>query len=165
MPVNRIGALAALCALLSGCSATGPIYTEAAPPPDQKALIYVYRMPGLAFGAKQAHFYLDGIKAFDLNTSGYSYLYVSAGDHILSQNWEYWPLDPPTDGISAPITVRAGETRYFRFSTSMGGGPLVYNAVSLTLRWQLKEYPEGFAKIEIKKENFQKPNGAYGSDF
>src|SRR5512139_1934292 len=84
---------ALLTLLLGACTATGPKFTDA-PTVDGKARVYIYRVhQGWAYKGATSSFYIDGKNAIDLQTGGYSYVYLSPGHHELSQKWPAY-VDP-----------------------------------------------------------------------
>lgn len=153
----RVTVLAAIAAVtLTGC-ATGPAFVEAPPPSNGKALIYIYRDVSLAAAARDAAFYLNGEKVFDLQTGGYSYVYVTPGNYAITQKWPYWPFDMGRicDAIGISLYVKPGDTRYVRFDTGVGDASC-YNCVSI--EWRIDEVSASTGSAEIAKEKFSKPD-------
>ncbi len=134
--------------LLGGCAASGPIFSPANEPQDNKALVYIYRIPAFIAGGQNAYFYIDEKKMLGLSSNGYSYFYLSPGKYELSQKWPSGVA--PGKIIRIPIEIKAGETRYFRFVVGggMGGG-------ILQLEWAMEEVPAERGREEIKERRFQ----------
>ncbi len=140
-----------VCLMAAACSATGPLFVPAAPV-DGKAIVYVYRMnkdDGLA--ARDAYFYVDDRHAFDLRPNGYSYIALAPGEHNLRLEWAWDVLAPP---FTIPLTVRAGETHYYR---------LVVLAVNddentTSWRWSVRDDAPDAGMREISTKHFQAPD-------
>jgi len=142
--------------ILAGC-ASGPAFVEAPAPDNGKALIYVYREPNFAAAARNAAFYVDGRKVFDLMAGGYSYVYVTPGRHAISQKWPYWPFDMGSirDAVGITMDVKAGETRYAQFSSGVGDSNC-YRCI--VIEWKIEEVPASTGREGIAKEKFAPPS-------
>jgi hypothetical protein len=147
--------LAVLAVLLAGC-ATGPAFVEAPAPQSGKALVYIYREPNFAAGARNAAFYVDGQKVFDLMAGGYSYVYVTPGRHAISQKWPYWPFDMGAirDAVGITMDVNAGETRYAQFSSGVGAANC---SPCIAIEWRIEEVPALTGHEKIATEKFTPP--------
>ena len=156
----RVLLLSISAVILAGC-ATGPAFVEAPAPDKDKALVYIYREPNFASAARNAAFYVDGRKVFDLMAGGYSYVYVTPGRHAISQKWPYWPFDMGSirDAVGITMDVKAGETRYAQFSSGIGASSC-YQCI--TIEWKIEEVSALSGHEEIAKERFTAPNTADG---
>jgi hypothetical protein len=152
----------ALALLLAGCAASGPLFTEAAPPQQGKVLFYVYRTPAAAFAVRSAGIILDGQDVCDLDPMGYCFFYVAAGHHTIQQRWHYWPGDLalPGDRVTVEADVSAGETHYFRFAT--GSAP---SGLGTEFQWMIAEVPEGSASEQIATMRYQAYSAKAGLRF
>jgi len=144
-----------LCTLLlSGCMiATGPNFTQAAPPQNDKALVYFYWPKAFAMAARTSEIFVDGKEVAELNAGGYDYVYVEPGHHVFTQKWPFNPLlgtfVSSAIGFNADLTPE--ETRYVRFSTGTGAGG--YNSIELV--WQLEQVSPMTGANEIAGERHQ----------
>ena len=145
--------------ILAGCAATGPKFTEAPPPANDKAVIYVYRDPSLALGARDVYFYVNGKNVFDLTRKGYSYFYASPGPLDLSAKWPF-DIQMFSDPAVKHLDIKPGETRYFRFQTGTESTPLGFNIL-----WGFFEVPVDQGHSEISTMAFQPQNPKTGFDF
>lgn len=144
--------------LLTGCAAQGPLFTHAPEPTSDNALIYIYRTPAFGLGGRDAYFYIDGKNIFDLSAEGYSYVYVSPGQHELTQKW---PLDVAGGKtIAWTIDVKPGQTRYFWFSAGAGIAGIT-QVISIQFNWKLDEVPKETALRHLATERFQKQSILY----
>lgn len=136
---------------LAGCTASGPSFTDA-PASSEKALLYVYRAQhAWAYKGATANFSLDGKDAFDLQTGGYTYVYLAPGHHDLTQKWPVY-VDPfETRKLS--LEVNAGETRYVRFMVD----PMPDATVPGMAYKDLSEVPPETARPEIAQTVYQPP--------
>jgi hypothetical protein len=145
---------AALCAcVLSGCMvASGPQFSEAPTPDAGKALVYFYWPKAFAFAARTADIFIDGKKAGSLNAGGYTYVYLEPGRHQFAEYWETL-LDIHASLADRPIgfsaDIHAGETRYVRLSTSVGGN---------RIGWRIGEVAPSQGQGEIAEERYQAPD-------
>lgn len=142
--------------LLTGCSATGPTFKEAATPSSDKALVYIYRPSAFVLRARDAHFFVDGKELVGLSNNGYTQMYLPEGQHQIAQSWAMGGITSallgqgtPTVGLS--LNVKAGQTYYFRFST--GAGEPSYPAI--VLRWQITQVPTEIGSAEIVETRYQ----------
>lgn len=145
--MNRLAfVIVALCVF--GCVATGELFKEAPPPPEGKALIYIYRGSGIAFSVPSAVFYVDGVKTAELNIGGYTWLYVPVGSHTLRQEWAFGEGSDQTLEISA--NWEAGKVYYYSFNTDWGHA-FPYKVV----HWALLPVEPEQARPEIAKYHYQ----------
>jgi hypothetical protein len=150
--------LASVVVALTGCTATGPIFQEAASAPEGKGLVYLYRPSSLVLGARSAKFFVSGQKIAELKTNGYTAVYLPEGRHVIQQRWadkEYPALMAnivgPTKPVEVPIDVKAGDTHYIRLTTSPG--PYTYGAV--TVAWGIEQVSPAFGSKEITETRYE----------
>jgi len=128
-------------AVLSACSATGPIYQSAPAPSDTDALVYIYRPEGQTLRLRDSYFYVNGINIADLSPEGYTWFHVPAGSYSIKQSWPA-DISPWEDkSLVLPATWRPGQTYYYRLYT-WGGHP--------SIMWTFSEVPAETALQEIK---------------
>ena len=157
----------AVAGLLAGCMAKGPVFTEAPPPGDRRALIYIYRTPSHVLSAHAAGFDANGKRIATLNSGGYTFFYAPPGHYEIKQ---YWPtnlftvMDPTFwDSLRIPLEVAAGETRYVRMDSGLGG-QVTYSG-GMTMHWELAEVSEATGRQQIAQEKFQPPAKDMPSEF
>jgi hypothetical protein len=133
---------------LFGCVATGPLYKDAPPPPEGKALVYIYREQGVALVGRQTWFYVDDVEVGELDNQGYTWAYVPAGLHTLKQEW---PLDI-TLGRTTDTTIdlQAGQSYYYKLRTAASFG---YNTVSAA--WEIANISPRIGNFEISQYHYQ----------
>jgi hypothetical protein len=150
---------------LSACSATGPIFSRAAQPIKNEALVYLYRPDAPYYGGIQSHFYVNGNKVASLNKEGYSAFYLSPGVHTIKQHWT--GMDNPKDTIQFQLELEAGETRFYRLTIalkSFGIAP-AYKGLffSASHQWAITNVPESEALNEIVSAHYQPPFDVKGT--
>lgn len=151
-----------LSMLLAACTATGPKFTDA-PTADGKARVYIYRVhQGWAYKGADSSFYIDGKNAIDLQTGGYSYVYLSPGRHDISQKWPAY-IDPFSAMRTVSMEVQAGETHYVRFSVTAPS--LLGTTSAADANWDLREASPAEAGKEISQMVFQSQNPKTGYNF
>ncbi|HWA92493.1 MAG TPA: DUF2846 domain-containing protein [Rhizomicrobium sp.] len=153
----RFGLLAAPLALstLAGC-ASGPVFTEAAPPGSDKALVYIYREADFVAAASGAAFYVDEQKVADLMAGGYTFVYLAPGHYEVEQRWSLFNYAPQGgDSVSTQLDVRAGDVRYVRFRSGTTGAAC-YNCMGFG--WQIAQVPPQVGRAEIAKEKLTVPD-------
>lgn len=121
--VSRRVASAMLAATLIGGLATGAASAAPAaavdppaPPPEGKALIYVFRQMD-AYWTTQAYISVDGAKVASIKGLQYSWFYAPAGSHELKLSWPLWP--GPVKGV---VTWDAGRTYFYKAMAELGYG-------------------------------------------
>ncbi|HEX4301291.1 MAG TPA: DUF2846 domain-containing protein [Rhizomicrobium sp.] len=111
----------ALGLLAGGCvDVNAPLYVAAPPAPDHKAVLYIYRVSGLAGATGNAAFVIDGVPLVHLPMQGYTYVYLSPGHHVVDQSWPVIGNLTLTRGTSLGVDVAADQSYYIRFSTAWG---------------------------------------------
>lgn len=102
-----------LASFLFGCAATGPVYEPAPEPNENQALVYLYRPYSSTFGASKADFSLDGNYLVQLSKGGYTFVYVSPGQHSISHQWVGWPIGGRlTSPVVIMVNARPGQKHY-----------------------------------------------------
>jgi len=104
--------------LAAGCAATGPAFTGA-PPPGDKALVYIYRPYSKWVSALQdAGFDVNGAKIGILDSGGYTYFHAPPGHYDIRQFWPtgLWTLQEPAlwKDMHLAADFKSGETHYIR---------------------------------------------------
>jgi hypothetical protein len=142
-------ATTALTLCLVGCSATGPVFQEAAVP-QGSALLYVYRPDSFALGARTAVIEIDGKRAVGLKNNGYAAIPLSPGSYQVTQRWDAWLGD--REDLLRPITVQvaveAGIPAFLRLGTASN-----MTSTTVGLRWELRRLPQEQAMPELSKTN------------
>ncbi|TNF92924.1 MAG: DUF2846 domain-containing protein [Gammaproteobacteria bacterium] len=108
--------IAAFMAILSGCSATGPIYQEVDSVPDGKALVYIYR-PGKFMGGGvvfdvHAGNVEDDMAIVELRSGGYYPYFAQPGELQLWAKTESM--------TSLTLDINAGDRRYIKGTVGVG---------------------------------------------
>jgi hypothetical protein len=131
--------------------ASGSVFTPADPPPQGEGLLYIYRMPNSVNSAGQARFYLDGKKLFDLDADGYSYCYVPAGPHEVTQVYSVLGIvDPTAPKTYVEFNLHAGQTEYIRLDVMIA---FVDNELSKV--WGMAKRTADDAMPEIFQRHYQ----------
>lgn len=155
----RLVLIALLCApMLSGCAA-GFIAMEAmkasgkfeqAPPPQGKALVYVYRTASMTMAARGADFYANDKKMFSLATGGYAYAYLAPGHYEIAQTWGTlpWDIGKVAKPVVVSLDVAAGQTRYVRLSADTQFGGMFYEQ-----SWGIREVSATLGTNELPGEH------------
>jgi len=101
--------------LLTGCSASGPIYVDAPPPKDGDALVTIYRNKSSAMQMQDAHFYVDDTHIADLSQGGYTWFHIRSGSYVLKQKWGALTL---MRDLELNVKWLPGHTHYYRLEIS-----------------------------------------------
>ena len=88
---------------ISGCMATGAIYSPATPPAPDQALLYIYRMSTLSGVLVLMKLEINGQQTGILPNYSYTSEYVSPGHLVLSAG-----------PVTVSAEIRAGQTYYFK---------------------------------------------------
>lgn len=151
--MTRFMLLILLALGIAGCTASGPLFVEAPLPGNGNAIVYIYRMPNLAIGARDARFYVNGTRVFKLSPEGYSYFAVPPGTYELSQEWPFDVALGKT--VTVPLTIGANETHFYRFTVDASLMPGQMNFL-----WRLTPVPAQTGRAEIADKHFQEPENA-----
>jgi hypothetical protein len=118
-------ALFLLALFLAACVAYGPAFVPAAPPADDRALVYMYREDSQVGNVVGVTISVDGDETATLYRRGYTRFYAKPGKRAISVKL----------GFNAPhvyqVDLKGGDTRYFRLGTSQprGGAVLEFTPV------------------------------------
>jgi hypothetical protein len=131
-------------ALSVGCSTTPTPSSEAIPTPkervlafqdksaDKTSILVVTRDQGFVGGGCFYAVSIDSVLSARLDVSERVQFYLSSGEHLLKAG-----RDPQGGGlcglgsdmwVQRETTLKAGETKYFRFSIDMNGTPDIHRA-------------------------------------
>jgi len=100
--------------IISGCSATGPKFSELEPVGNSTATVYVYRPWMMLDGATAPTVQIDSIDTFDIKNGGFKVLNLDSGTHKLTikkgsllSNWR-------ADEMSLNYDFKSGQRYFFR---------------------------------------------------
>ena len=97
--------------LLSGCQSTlhkGPAFAESAPPGNDQALVYLFRIGSTPLYLN-APMYLGDNKVVDMPNRGYMPLYLKPGTYTIKIKWD---LLAGQQDVEQTFTFEAGKTHY-----------------------------------------------------
>ena len=152
--MKRITALLSITTtLLVGCAATGPTFSPAPVVDPDATNVYIYRRTALALGGRAVYVFINDVNVFDLNSGGYSWVSLPAGDYKLTQKWGFDMLAKP---LVLDIQVKPKQVRYFSFETNLCNG----GYKEICLGWRLREESPEVGSAEIQKAKFQENFGA-----
>ena len=97
-------------ALLSACSATGPLYQPPPAAPPGHATVVIYREWFNRGSVWRQHWFIDGEEKASLYGNGYTHFVVPAGTHVLSSF-----KDPANASLKLDGYFAAGETYFFKY--------------------------------------------------
>lgn len=159
----RLGFAIMLMIALTACVASGPIYSPAPAPKASDALVYIYRPNGFVLGGRDAYFSLNGKSVVHLSAAGYTRVYLRPGVYQMAQSW---PIDLiGFKSLHVPLTVLAGQTYYYQFTTDTGrqeratcAGP----GHCLSYGWNLTRVTATDAAKDIIRCHYQAPENVDG---
>ena len=150
--MNRIAARisAILLLIVTGCATPqlGELFSDAPSPPNNHALVYVYRVHSPPYLRTPA-LYVDGIKAVGIADRGYSWLNIRGGEHDFEVRW---PWDLKALNIKKTVTLQAGKTHYFFLA-----GDFALEGLTTITSSGFGEVSEEEARDAIKQCRFVKP--------
>ncbi|MBV8977473.1 MAG: DUF2846 domain-containing protein [Alphaproteobacteria bacterium] len=145
--------------LLSGCAAgfiamqtiksTGK-FESAPPPPNGKALLYVYRTASMTGAVNGAEIYADGKKLFGLATGGYAYAYLPPGQHRITAHWS-GSLGFSDQPVELSLDLATGTSRFVRFSAATEPD-FGFNRHT----WKIEELAPPTAMSELNEEHLDR---------
>lgn len=101
-----------LALAIAACAATGQAFVPAAPPADDRTLVYVYREDTQAGNAGGITIFVDEDEVVTLNRKGYTRFYLVQGERVIRVKEEY------SDPRVYYLQFDGGDTRYFRLAGS-----------------------------------------------
>jgi hypothetical protein len=106
-----------LLTLLSGCSATGPVFRDLTDVPRDKATVYVYRPAALVNSGNAPNLFVNGVDHGQLWNAGYIPLSLTSGKTTLVLKGDpfKWGLPP----IETVVALEAGKIYYVRFGNQV----------------------------------------------
>ena len=141
--------------VVSACSATGPVFSEAPGPKKTDALVYIYRPDAIYYSGIQSHFYLNDVKVASLNKKGYTWFYAPKGDYALKQHWT--GMDGENQIITRNIKLPPEGRVFYRLTIGLEDFRAQYPGFKATHSWVLSEVTESQALIEMRDTRFQPP--------
>ena len=111
---------------LSGCvSLDGPIFSPAAEPKDDQALLYLYREKSGYGSARNYYIFVNGKLVTTMRSGGYYPVFIDSGDVIIHTDLQFNMLlkleSLIPDGREAlSFTAESGKTYYARYKLNMG---------------------------------------------
>ncbi len=140
--------------IISGCAATGPVYTEYKNVNSEQSLLYIYRPNGFGLGALDSAFDLDDKFLTKLNNNGYSVHVLKPGKYNLKQRWVGGFLVDDAiknNSLEIEVIVPENEAAYVEISTDWG-----YTKGGSQTEWFLKQVEANKAKTRIKNTRLVK---------
>ena len=132
-----------IAVLAAGCSATGPLYRPIEIVPPQEALVYVYRMPSVAFSGQSVSIRLDGETVAKLLNDGYTALSISPGEHTLTLYVGFF-----LQRIHLKVRIEAGQTYFFAMRA---------RTIIVANEWWFGQVNKQQAETEISDRHYQAP--------
>lgn len=96
--------------VLIGCTALGEKYTAAPPPPDNKALVYLFRTSVSTGGFWRTSFFVNYKEIAALHNGGYTWVHLDKGKNV----FEAKATNHKDLGFDTPL--QAGKTYYIEFT-------------------------------------------------
>jgi Protein of unknown function (DUF2846) len=144
----------AVIVFLTGCAASGPVFTPHQGIQPDQALLYVFRPDVHAMSVLAAEIEVDGKVQAQLENNGYMALPLAAGRHVVVQRWKAGLLGEKgleNKPISTTVDLAAGSVTYLRLGTQAAvDGPAAGKMVT-QFRWELRKVSEADAAQEIAK--------------
>ncbi|MCL1090171.1 DUF2846 domain-containing protein [Shewanella profunda] len=125
-------------ASLTGCSATGPKFTQTEAPEANKAKVYFYRPWAMLDGAAAPTVQINGVDSFNISNGGYHVLDLNPGNTIISvkeeggimSNWRSGPLQIAFD-------AQANNTYFVRLTAELANAAYVGGVSSISGNYSL----------------------------
>jgi hypothetical protein len=144
----------AVIAFLTGCAASGPIFSPHQGIQADQALLYVFRPDAHAMSVLAAEIEVDGKVQAQLENNGYVALPLAAGRYVVVQRWKAGLLGEKgleNRPISSTVDLAAGSVTYLRLGTQAAvDGPTAGKLVT-QFRWELRKVSEADAAQEVAK--------------
>lgn len=151
--MKKIIASLAVCVGVTGCAATGPVFSPLLPATENIGALYLYRPEAFAMSVLSAVFEVDGRTVATLENNGYAAVRLPAGRYDVTHQWKARLLGNSKlekQPISRVIEVRPGKAAYVRLTAEalvVTGGA----RMNTQFTWDIQEVPEEVALPEIQK--------------
>lgn len=100
--------------MLSGCSASGPIYKVYENGAIEKAVVYIYRPWRLLDGAGWANIHINGTKEFALRNEGYGVVVLDPGSYDIRADGNMFLTNWRSRPVTLTLLVEANKEYYVR---------------------------------------------------
>ncbi|WP_445358579.1 DUF2846 domain-containing protein [Microbulbifer sp. ANSA005] len=104
--------------LLSGCTATGPVFEKVAEPNGSKAIAYFFRQAAFYGSGTCPDLVINDKEVGCLKNGGFFEVELDPGEHTVLFDKGTWE---PNKALRAKITVQAGEVYFFEYGQAMTG--------------------------------------------
>ncbi len=143
--MSRISILS--CALLlSGCQATGQLYTSNQLP-EGSGEVVVYRPSNRVNIAGYPNLYVNDKKISGLMNGGYKSITLAPGQYAFELS-NFWSWDGKQQWQA---TVQAGQKQYFKVESRLNSAHAVGNMVYVSKTISITSVPESVAAIELRE--------------
>ncbi|HUT37301.1 MAG TPA: DUF2846 domain-containing protein [Planctomycetota bacterium] len=135
--LKRLEAVACTLAaalVVTGCSATGPLFSGLPRVQSNEAAIIVYRPSCFTLSGAYPNVYLDGVKQAALRNGGYVELRVPPGEHVVEAKGSILHWDGRVPVLTRRMRVEAARIGFVRLTIASGsshGGGLLGVTVTL----------------------------------
>ena len=149
--MNKLMVILVITAILSSCSATGPIFEPLAFKPTNKATIYIYR-PYVAFNAAGwPDIFINDEKFFALKNNGYGIIYVSPGQHSIKAEGSALFTNWYPDKVEISHSFESDKEYFIRITPYMTSAVQVGTIMSMAGEANLSVVPRSDAMQEISQ--------------
>lgn len=138
--------------LISGCSATGPVYKSIDVPQDGKSILHIYRPKAFQNSLISPGIVLDGNEVLLLKNGGYTYIPVAEGVHLLNVKLS----DDYSGSSELKIHTKSKTKSFVKLTTyNQGIGGNRFERV-----FYLEEVPNHIAENEISECRYIDPENS-----
>jgi hypothetical protein len=127
----------AMVVSLTGCSATGPKFTETEAPELNKAKVYFYRPWAMLDGAAAPMVQINGVDSFEISNGGFHVFDLAPGNAVIAvkeggfmSNWRAGPLEISFD-------AQANNTYFVRLTADLGNAAYLGGVASISGNYSL----------------------------
>lgn len=136
---------------LTGCSATGPKFTQIEAPDVNKAKVYFYRPWAMLDGAAAPTVQVNGVDSFEISNGGFHVLDLNPGNTIIAvkeggimSNWRAGPLQISLD-------VQANTTYFVRLTAELANAAYLGGVASISGNYSLGLVNPATATQELRE--------------
>ena len=141
----------AMIVSITGCSATGPKFTEAETPDLNKVKVYFYRPWSMLDGAAAPAVQVNGVDSFEISNGGFHVLDLNPGNTIIAvkeggfmSNWRAGPLQISFD-------AQANNTYFVRLTAALDNAAYIGGVASISGNYSLGLVTPEIAKKELRE--------------
>ncbi|MCE9686645.1 DUF2846 domain-containing protein [Shewanella sp. AS16] len=126
-----------MIASLTGCSATGPKFTQTEAPKANQAKVYFYRPKAMLDGAAAPTVQINGVDSFNISNGGYQVLDLNRGETVISVKEGGFVSNWRAGSLQISFDAQANHTYFVRLTAELANAAYLGGIVSISGNYSL----------------------------